>query len=193
MSAVLVDIANSALIRLGCNLISDLSENTKEARLCNHQLPRTINSILRSAPWAFAVRRATLTTVVATLEFGDENVFQLPADCLRVWKTSDYTDTYKIEGRYLLSEDFDTAEIHYVTSAATPADYDFTFQEAVSCALAAALAYSLTQSAALKDGLLAESEFYINQARSYNSQEQTPDSYKFDTFLDARHVNDEIY
>lgn len=188
--SVEVDICNSALIRLGADLISDLAGNTKEARLCNHQYSRCLKAVLRSAPWSFAIKRAVITQAVVTLEFGDHAAFQLPVDCVKVIKLSENystSDRFKIEGRYLLSEDIATAcEIYYVSSAALPATYDHAFMEAVSCTLASAIAYSLTQSAALKADLMAEAQFYINQARSFNSQEVTPENFVFDDFLNAR-------
>lgn len=188
--AVDVDICNSALIRLGADLITDLTDNTKEARLCNHQYSRSLKAVLRSAPWGFALKRASLTEAVVTLAFGDEVAFELPADCVLVVKlgpSHHKEDKYKIEGRYLLSEDIeDACEIHYVSSSATPADYDYAFMEAVSCVLASAIAYSLTQSATLKADLQNEAQFFINQARSFNSQEGTPENFNFDGFLDAR-------
>lgn len=184
--AVDLDICNSALIKLGCDLITSLADNTKQARLCNHQYSRVRDAVLRSAPWNFAVTRVTLSPTVVTLAFGDETVFTLPADCVKVWKTSDPQDRYRIEGRYLLSEDFDEAEIYYISNTVAPGNYDAAFQEAVACTLAADLCYPLVQSQGLAQGLLQQAEFYINQARSYSSQEGTPDDFTFDTFLDSR-------
>ena len=184
--SVELDICNSALIKIGADLISDLTANTKEARLCNHQYPRVVKAILRSSPWAFAIKRVSLTPVVIDQEFGDENCFQLPADCVRVWKLDDRHAKFKIEGRYLKTSDVGTANIYYVSKAVTPAEYDDSFSEAVACALAADLAYPMTQSDALKQGLLSQAEFYINQARSFNSQEQTPENFEFDSFINAR-------
>jgi hypothetical protein len=185
MSTIAVDICNSALIKLGAEPISDLTDNTKEAKLCRYQYEKVRNAVLRSAPWSFAVTRALLTPTVVTLEFGDENVFQLPADCVRVCKVNDGDATYKIEGRYLLTDD-DEVEMYYVSKDATPSSYDAAFCEAVAATLAADIAYALTQSQAMMNGLLQLADFYINQARSMNSQEQTPESFKFDTFIDAR-------
>jgi hypothetical protein len=85
--SVTVSICNSALIKLGASPIQNLLEDSKEARLCNLQFEKIRNSVLRSSPWSFAMRRAELTPVTgATLEFGSQNVFQLPSDCLRVVK-----------------------------------------------------------------------------------------------------------
>lgn len=193
--AVDTDICNSALIKLGAEPINALSDNTKQARLCSIRYRPIRDAILRSAPWGFAIKRASLTPVVVTLEFGDELVFQLPADCVRVWKLNDGRDSYKIEGRKLLSEDIDTCEIFYVSSDIDVNDYDAVFVEAVACALAADISYSMTQSQALMQGLTNMAEWWIGQARSYNSQEQTPESFKFDAFLNARIGGgaDEIY
>lgn len=184
--AVAVDICNSALIKLGAEPISALSDNTKQARLCNLRYDMILKAVLRSAPWGFAVKRASLTPIIETLEFGDETVFQLPADCVKVWKLNDGLSKYKIEGTKLLSDDIDVAEIYYVSSAISPTTFDFVFMEAVACSLAADLAYALTQSQSLVQGLMGMSEWWMGQARSYNSQEQTPDSFKFDTFLNSR-------
>lgn len=184
--AVDVDICNSALVKLGAEPINALSDNTKQARLCNSRYPFILKAVLRTAPWGFAVKRASLTPAVVTLEFGDEAAFQLPADCVKVWKLNDGRVKYKIEGRHLLSDEIDEAEIFYVSSAISPTEMDFVFMEAVACTLAADLAYSLTQSQSLMQGLLSMAEWWMTQARSYNSQEQTPDSFKFDSFLDSR-------
>jgi hypothetical protein len=192
--AVDVDICNGALIKLGVEPINALSDNTKQARLCNLRYQPVLQAALRTAPWSFAIKRAALTPTVVTLEFGDETVFTLPIDCVRVCKIDECgTATYKIEGRTILSNDVDEVELTYVSSAISPTSFDFVFIQAAECMLAADLCYSLTQSQAMVQGLLQMAEWWISQARSYNSQEKTAESYKFDTFLNARQGGSEIF
>lgn len=191
--AVDVDICNSALVKLGAGLINDLSDNSKEARLCASQYPKVRDAVLRSAPWSFAIRRATLTQVVgANLEFGEEKVFALPADCVRVWKLSGGY-RYKIEGRRLLADGITSADIQYVSKNVPVAHYDAEFQEAVACMLAADLAYSLTQSSSLKQELQGTAKFWIDQARSTNSQEQTPENFDFNDWINIRGQSEVYY
>lgn len=193
--SVEVEVCSSALIKLGAEPINDLTDDTKEARLCRSQFPKVRDSVLRSAPWGFAVRRALLAPVVETLPWdSDEKVFQLPADCVRAWKINDGHPQYKfrIEGRRLITA-ADEVKLFYVTNDAPVSDWSADFKESLACMLAADLAYSITQSAALKQGLEQTAEFWISQARSTNSQEQTPEDFDFDDFLRARRGGHEIY
>jgi hypothetical protein len=187
--SVEIDICNSALIKLGAEPINSLDDDLKEARLCRIQYPKIRDSVLRSAPWNFAVKRALLTPVVETLEFGeaDDNIFLLPNNCVRVWKLNDGDpqQKYKIEGNKIICA-LPELQLFYVANDVPVSYYDANFKEAVACMLAADLCYSLTQSAALKQGLEGSGEFWINQARSHNSQESTPDDFMFDDFLMAR-------
>jgi hypothetical protein len=191
--SVEVDICNSALIKLGAEPIADLSDNTKEARLCSSQFSKIRDSVLRSAPWNFAIKRVALAPTVDTPAFGDEAIFQLPADCVRFWKINDRDVAYTLEAGNKLLCNLDEVQGFYVSNTVPVANWDANFKEALACMLAADLCYSLTQSAALKQSLEASGEFWINQARSHSAQEQTPENYDFDGFLNARIGSNEIY
>lgn len=190
MTNVEIDICNSAVIKLGAEPINSLDQNLKQARLCKERYPRIRNIVLRTHPWNFAVRRASLPQLAShTLAFGDERAYQLPIDCLRVWKLNKGACKYRIEGRILLTND-DIAEIFYVSSATPVSDFDEVFIEACASFLAADLCYSLTQSISLKSTLMSEYEYWVSQARSYTSQEQTPENFTADDFLNARVLGD---
>lgn len=192
--SVEIDICVSALIKLGAEPINSFDDNSKEARLCRIQYPKIRDSILHTAPWNFAVKRVSLTPSTNNLAFDNgENVFQLPVDCVRVWKTNDPRHiSYRLEsGRKLISA-VDVLEVFYVSNTVPVNDYSGSFKEAVACALAADLCYSLTQSQSLKQSLLSESDTLINLARSSSSQEQTPENFEFDDFINARRGGHEI-
>lgn len=194
--AIELDICNSAMIKLGVTPIQDLDEDTKEAKLCRMQYPKIRDAVLRSAPWGFATKRKTLTPIDPNpLEFQgrNESVFQLPVDCVKVWRIYDQPRTYyKIEGRFLIADD-SSVDLYYVSSGVPVAFYDPNFMEAVANALASDLCYSLTGSATLKQSLEQTAEFWLTQARSYNSQEGTPDNFQFDDFIFSRVGADAIY
>ncbi len=72
-----LEIANSAIGRLGCERIASLSDNNKRARLANDYLESSRRTTLEMAAWDFAIKRATLTsTGTPAFEFTDE--FDLP-------------------------------------------------------------------------------------------------------------------
>lgn len=194
MSSVVVDICNSAVIKLGAEPFNDLNDDTKEARLCRHQYEKVRDAVLRSAPWSFALKRAEITPTGASPEFGEHNVFQLPSGLVRVWKVMDAPDAlpsdpdrirYAIERDKLIC-DLPTAFIVYVRSDVEPAFFDANFKEALANALAADLCYSLTQSNSLRQDLVNMSDYWINQARSVNSQEVTPEDFEFNDFIASR-------
>jgi hypothetical protein len=188
MSTVEVDICNSALIKLGAEPINDLSDDSKEARLCRLQFPKIRDAVLRSAPWSFAMKRITLDHLAGqTLEFGDGNIFQIPINVVRIWKTYDGSPRYA----YTIEEDkfianVDVAQVWAVINTVQPAYWRADFKEALACQLAADICYSMTNSNTLKAGLVQEAELWVQRARSTGSQEVTPEDFRFDEFLNSR-------
>lgn len=190
-----LDICVSALIKLGAEPISSFDDASKEARLCKIQYPKIRDSVLHTAPWNFAVKRVSLNPVNVTLPFNNgENVFQLPTDCVRVWKTNDCRlIPYTLEAGRRIMSSVDVLQIFYVSNAVPVNDYSGSFKEAVANSLAADLCYSLTQSQSLKSNLEARADDLINLARSMSSQEQTPENFEFNDFIDSRRGGDEIF
>lgn len=193
--SVELEIANSALVKLGGTPLVDFNQNSKEGLLCRTQYPRIRDSVLRSGIWSFARRRVLLTPASVSLEFidtDDLNVFILPVDCVRVVTVNEGCERYRIEGRYLLLRDVE-ARVHYISNAVPDHMYDANFKEAVANMLAADLCYAVTQSISLKEGLVSSGQYWLDQARSHTSQEVTPENFVFDDFLNARRGSHEIY
>lgn len=182
--SVKVDICNSALVKLGQERINTLTDDNKRARLCNEQYDKIVTSVLRSHPWGFALKRTVIAKSSDELAWGDANIFPLPLDCARVVKIdSDYK--YKIEGSNIICP-IDEVRLLYVNSQTPEALFDANFKETVACMLAHDLCYALTQSTSLKQTLFQEAEYWISQARSFNSQEQSPDDLEFVDWTSAR-------
>lgn len=59
-----LSICNSALIKLGANIITSLDQNSKEAILCKAQYPIVLARALQAHPWNFAIKRVTLQKMV---------------------------------------------------------------------------------------------------------------------------------
>ena len=58
--ASVVDICNSALNLLGASTISALTDDTKNARLCNQRYEPIRSRIFRSHPWNCLIKRVEL-------------------------------------------------------------------------------------------------------------------------------------
>jgi len=187
-----VDICNSALIKLGAERINALTDDNKRARLCQEQYTKIKNRVLRSHPWKFAIKRSKLSPVSFTPEFGTENYFEQPLDCIRIvgamadYDTSKTTEYhYSVEGRQIVSE-LDIINLKYITSNVLEAYFDEDFKEALSCALAHDLCYAINQSSTQKQELFQEYEFWIGQARSHGAMEITVDNLEYNTWTGSR-------
>jgi hypothetical protein len=186
MSNTAVDICNSALIKLGQERINTLNDNNKRARLCKEQYDRIIRKTLRGGNWGFAQKRTTLSTTGQT-DWGELYKFPLPLDFVKMVQVENkFGYKYKLEAGDLVTPAADPINVKYISSDTAEYLYDACFMEAAACMLAYDLCYSLTQSTSLKDSLLQEFEYWVAQARSFDSQDQYPDEFEFDGWIDPR-------
>ncbi|MFA5388868.1 MAG: hypothetical protein WC312_03840 [Candidatus Omnitrophota bacterium] len=98
-------IINLALRRLGQDPITALGEETENYRKVNDIYDLLLKSLLRSHPWSFNKEEISLTALSETPILEDYTyVFQLPADFVRLNKTSvEPVYSHKIKGRKLYS------------------------------------------------------------------------------------------
>ena len=143
--ASVVDICNGALNQLGASTILSLTEDSKNARLCNARYTQVRDSLFRSHLWNCLIKRVELARDVDTPSWGFSYQFTLPADCLRVITILNYDYDYKIEGRKILAN-HGTVKIQYVARIEDPNQYDELLRETISAALAADIAYAITSS-----------------------------------------------
>ena len=188
MAITVVGICNSALLKVGAERISSLSDDNKRAIAVNEQWTKIRDEVLQDHPWNFALTRADLAVDATAPEWGFVYRYPLPSDCLRVLKTEedDYGRTpWKVEGRYLLT-DYAEAKILYIASITDPAQYTPKFAEAAALRLAADLAYHLRQSAALQESMLEAYKKFLSDAKAADAQEGTPDDFDADSWIDER-------
>ena len=84
-----IDICNAAIVRVGGQMITSLTENSPTAIACNSQYDIVRRDLLRSHPWNFAIKYASLPQNTETPIFGYDYSYALPSDCLRVLETAD--------------------------------------------------------------------------------------------------------
>lgn len=184
-----VDIMNSALIKLGAERIISEDDSSTRARLCKERYPSVRDALLRSHPWNFAMAYSQLAEVTPKPDdvFDYERVFQLPPDCLRVISTNLPVDVRweEIENGRIAA---DTAEIYvkFVRKISDVTKFDANFVEVLALALAADIAYSLTQSTAQREEARESLRKELATARSYDAQVGSVRRVISDDWLDTR-------
>lgn len=170
-----LDICNRALTRCGLEPIASLTEQNKRAILVTSQYEATLKEILNDTTWNFATSRVLIHKSTAPL-YGYANSYDLAVNIIRVLEI-DSPEPYKIEGRKLLSNyDADTLNVKAIVYVTDVSLFSPSFIKAFYLKLAEDISYAMVQSAALQQAIISEAERYLRKARSYNSQEGTPDS-----------------
>ena len=101
--ASIVDINNAALNQLGASTILSLTEDSKNARICNARYTQIRDAVFRSHPWNCLQKRLELSSSTTTPAWGYSFQYDLPSDCLRLLRILDYDSDHKVEGRSILS------------------------------------------------------------------------------------------
>lgn len=184
-----VSICNSALIKIGAEVITALSDSTKRAELCNARYDFIRDSLLESHPWTFAIKRDDDLTGVATdPTFDYDYEYTLPSDFLRAisLKKGDEDIEFEVSQGLLYSNATDI-DLVYISQITDPTEFSNTFAEALAWALAADICYALTQSVSLSERVFKASEAFQQKARTSNAQGRgTPLDTGVDRWTNAR-------
>ena len=190
--ASVVDICNSALNLLGASTISALTDDSKNARLCNQRYEPVRNRVFRSHAWNCLHKRVQLAqnSTAPVVEYS--YAYALPSDCLRVLKVHNgSTDSiksdidYKLEGRNIVTNE-GTVFIIYIAIDTDPNNYDTYLQESISHQLAADLAYAVTNNATLADKYMVRADERLREARFIDATENSLGTIESSEFTDAR-------
>lgn len=187
MATSKVQIANSALIKLGVEKIASFSETSKAAVLCNEQYDKVRKKVLRAHIWDFALKRQELSLLSSTPLFDYSAQYALPTDCLRPVNTHLGTQVdFVVEGKYLLINS-SSCKLLYVADITDVSFFDSYFEEALAYWLASDLAYPLKQDLGLSDRMMGKAEAEIALARSYDAQQgRLSKLLQEDVWLDSR-------
>jgi len=190
--ASVVNMCNSALNLLGASTISALTDDTKNARLCNQRYEPVRNRVFRSHAWNCLHKRVQLAqnSTAPVVEY--DHAYALPSDCLRLLKihngTTDSIATaldYKLEGRNIVT-DIDTVFVIYIALDTDPNNYDTYLRESISHQLAADLAYAITNNATLANQYMARADERLREARFIDATENSLGTIEANEFTDAR-------
>lgn len=181
-------ICNSGLRKIGAARIIGLSDTSKNGMLCNEAYDELRKELLSSHPWNFASKRsASLAEVATQPKWGFDHAYQLPNDCLRVFKTNLlFDEDYKIEDDKLLTNS-NSVQILYAVDLEDAGKFRPYFVNAFAWRIAAELAYAITQSASVAAECGNQFKGAMSLARSMDAQEGRPDAFNASTWLNARY------
>ena len=190
--ASVVNMCNSALNLLGASTIAALTDDTKNARLCNQRYEPVRNRVFRSHAWNCLHKRVQLAqnSTAPVVEY--DHAYALPSDCLRVLKIHNgSTDSikaaldYKLEGRNIVT-DIDTVFLIYIALDTDPNNYDTYLRESISHQLAADLAYAITNNATLATNYMTRADERLREARFIDATENSLGTIESSEFTNAK-------
>jgi hypothetical protein len=168
--ASVVDICNGALNQLGASTILSLTEDSKNARLCNSRYTQVRDALFRTHPWNCLQTRLELAASTDSPAWGFTYAYTLPANCLRLLRVLDYDSNYKVEGRKILSN-ASTMKILYISRITDPNEYDELLRETLSAALGADIAYAVTSNNTTSQNMILSYQEKLRDARFVDSTE----------------------
>jgi hypothetical protein len=183
-------IVNRALSLIGAEPINNLTDDTPEASIANRIYEESRRSILSECLWNFATKREALNQVVETLPWtldGVQNVFQLPADRIRIFGVSSRGATWRIEQDRLITDVTDIGII-YVFNLEDTTKFSSSFTDAFADKLAADMCYSTLNSGTNAMKMLEKYEgVSLPKAMAENSQEGTAAQVRDDLWSYAKY------
>ena len=183
---------NSALNLLGASTISALTDDSKNARLCNQRYEPIRDRVFRGHAWNCLHKRIQLAknSTAPVVEYS--NAYSLPADCLRVLKIHNGTTDsivssidYKLEGKNIVTDE-GTVFLIYIAKDTDPNNYDTYLQESISHQLAADIAYAVTNNATLAKNYMERADERLREARFIDATENSLGTVESSEFTDAR-------
>jgi hypothetical protein len=166
-----IKICTTALQLVGAEEINSLSDETREARICNSLYGTLKRDLLQAHPWRFAIRQEELNRLVAVPLFGYAYAYALPADFLRFVGKNNPTSKHQIFENKLYTDltpvyasiQYDVSEQHF------PAY----FERLLQLELAGLLAAALLEDENKTDKFVAFARTQMIKARNIDSQNNT--------------------
>src|ERR1044072_687676 len=180
-----VGICNLALSHIGKNTISDIDEQSEEARQCKMHYYVTRDTMLQGYPWGFARWVSVLAEVTNTWEERWQYTYARPSDCLKVRRlvpeldlADDITDIPYSVGEGLIFTDYSPAKLEYTRRFEDPTKFPPIFLDALSWALATKICLPLTKDQSFRKDAFQIANQTVSAAQVADANEEL-NSYDF--------------
>jgi hypothetical protein len=186
------ELCNKALTLVGANPITNIDDDTNNARVVSRVYEISLRSILSECKWNFATKRAALSVVntdLAWYDSGETIIYQRPIDTIRIFGTNDDAATWREEGNYIIS-DTTGLGVRYVYYLDVPDEYPASFVEAFIDKLCSDIAFMILNSKTIAEAFFEKYEkVSLPKARSENAQAGTQQYLKDDGWELAKYHN----
>jgi len=173
-----VDVANTALDRLGQPAIVSFGDGTKTANLVSRMWPIVRDQVHRAGCWRRLKARAQLAADTTAPEFDYTYRFRLPAECLMILdifiNAYPLNSRWELEGEYILSDESGPLQLRYIKDSDDPNKWDALHISAVAWLLAAEMCEALNQSSEKRGQAFAAFEATMSMAKKYSGAEGNP-------------------
>jgi hypothetical protein len=150
------DLVNKALTLCGAAPITNITDDTNNARIVNRVYDIARRSILTDCRWNFATTRSTLSlsaVSMAWLYTNEVYVYVRPADALRIFGVDNDDSEWREEGDYIISDTVNLG-IRYVWDIDNPAKYPPKFTDAFIDRLCSEISFIILNSAPKAEAFL---------------------------------------
>lgn len=198
MAVTQVSIANRALVLLGADRISSITQDTRAAVLVNAIYDHVRDVVSVAHPWNCLIKRVTLAPNATTPDFGYDYQYDVPSDCLRILIVNQSGNPDNVNdvdwvvesngsgsGQAILCDET-TLNVLYIQRNTDESSWSYPFTEAFIYRLASELAYGLTQSLPLRQEMFTQFQRVISEARSLDGAEGIIRGFQADTWTDER-------
>lgn len=180
-------IANAALTLLGERRIDSLEADSKTAKLLKERFAEVRDDTLRSYPWSFATRRASLASNATPPVWQFDYAYDFPTDLLRLVNVDNPGDQpYRVEGRKIVTDMGPPINIEYTACVTDVSQMDVLFRQAFAAALALDLAEAVAGTSTKVEELREAFKQKLRAARTPDSQEPSVRVIEASDWLDSR-------
>ncbi len=181
-------ICNIALIALGEDPITDLSDNTKRAILCRIRYDDIRRFVLRSHPWGCAVKQDQWAADPVGPLFTWLTRFALPSDFIRFYgESSDYDmSIWKRMGDYIYTNETAPLDVLYVYDLQDATKMDAAMVHVIAYNIVTELGMAITQNPSRVQFAIDMIKGKYDIARFIGSQENAPKEWDVDVLLRSR-------
>ena len=145
MAVSKTSLVNKALTLAGATPITNITDDTNNARIVNRVYEIALKSILGECKWNFCTKRALLVSSATTMVWyytNETSVYVRPSECIRIFGTNDDDAEWREEGDLIIS-DTTGLGIIYTYYLDDPSKYPSAFVEAFIDKLCSDIGYMI--------------------------------------------------
>lgn len=193
MSVTKTSLVNKALTLAGATPITNVTDDTNNARIVNRVYEISLKSILGECKWNFATERALLVSSATTKAWyytNETTVYVRPSTCIRIFGTNDEDAMWREEGDYIIS-DTSGLGIIYTYYLDDPSKYPSAFVEAFIDKLCSDIGYMIINDKQAGSAFLEKyNKISLPKAMAENAQVGVSQKLKDDAWEEAKYGNE---